>query len=62
MLSSFNVQGNLGRDAETRYTPNGVCVVNFSIANSQKYKGETKTNWFRVSYFGKGAEAIAPVS
>lgn len=46
--------GHLGKDAETRFTPNGTAVVNFSLATSRKWKtqdGEWKeeTDWHRVT-------------
>jgi single-strand DNA-binding protein len=46
--------GNLGRDPEMRYTPNGVAVCSFSIATSETYKdrnsGErvTTTEWHNI--------------
>ena len=53
--------GNLGRDPEMRFTPNGVQVTSFSLASSESYKtaeGEPKeeTAWFRVSVWGNQAE------
>ncbi len=46
--------GNLGRDPEMRYTPNGIAVCSFSIATSETYKdrnsGEriTQTEWHNI--------------
>ncbi len=46
--------GNLGRDPETRYTPDGTAVTNFSIATSEswtdKNSGEKKekTEWHKI--------------
>ncbi len=61
MFQTIVLVGNLGRDPEMRYTPNGTPVTTFSVATSRKYKdsaGETKeeTVWFRVSVWGKQAE------
>ena len=61
---SFNkitIVGNLGRDPELRYTPQGSAVCNFSIATNEKRKdkaGEFQdiTTWFRVTLWGKQAE------
>ena len=61
---SFNkitVVGNLGRDPELRYTPQGNAVCNFSIATNEKKRdksGEMQdvTTWFRVTLWGKQAE------
>ena len=53
--------GNLGRDPEMRYMPNGSPVTNFSLASNRRYKtseGEDReeTVWVRVSCFGRLAE------
>ena len=54
--------GNLGRDPETRYMPNGGAVTNVSIATSKGWKdrdsGEQKerTEWHRIVFFNKLAE------
>jgi single-strand DNA-binding protein len=54
--------GNLGRDPEVRYTPDGTAVTNFSIATSlewnDKNSGEKKekTEWHRIVTFRKLAE------
>jgi single-strand DNA-binding protein len=54
--------GNLGRDPETRFMPNGGAVSNLAIATSETWKdkqtGEQKekTEWHRVVMFGKLAE------
>jgi single-strand DNA-binding protein len=61
---SFNkiiVVGNLGRDPELRYTPQGDAVCNFSIATNEKKRdksGEMQdmTTWFRVTLWRKQAE------
>ncbi len=61
---SFNriiVVGNLGRDPELRYTPQGNAVCNFSVATNEKRRdknGELQdsTTWFRVTLWGKQAE------
>lgn len=61
---SFNkiiVVGNLGRDPELRYTPQGTAVCNFSIATNEKKRdkaGELQdvTTWFRVTLWNKQAE------
>jgi len=63
-MASINkvfVLGNLGRDPETRYMPNGDAVTNFTVATSRYWKdkdGERKeeTEWHRITCFGKTAE------
>lgn len=54
--------GNLGRDPEMRYTPSGAAVTSFSMATSEKWTGQDgqmqeRTIWWRVSVWGKQAEA-----
>ena len=63
MSASVSILGNLGRAPETRFTPNGTFVANFSIAsnsvrNSPNGKVE-KTDWFRVTAFGNQARTLA---
>ncbi len=53
--------GNLGRDPETRYMPDGGAVTNVSIATTEAWKDKNgekqeKTEWHRVAFFGKLAE------
>ena len=60
-MNKIIVIGNLGRDPEMRYTPNGQAVTSFSVASNRKYttaSGETReeTEWFNVSAWGKLGE------
>lgn len=54
--------GNLGRDPEVRYTPNGTAVANIALATSESWKdkqsGETqeRTEWHRVVFYTRLAE------
>jgi len=53
--------GNLGRDPETRYMPDGGAITNISIATTDTWKDkqgekQEKTEWHRVAFFGKLAE------
>ena len=55
------IVGNLGRDPEMRYLPNGQPVTNFNVATNRQYtnsNGEKikETTWFRVSAWGRQAE------
>ncbi len=63
-MTSFNkviLLGNLTRDPEVRYTPNGIAVANFAIAVNRKYKqgDETKeeVSYIDIVVFGKQAES-----
>ena len=62
MFHSLVIVGNLGRDPEMRYMPDGRPVTNLSVATNRTYtsaSGEQvkETTWFRVSVFGKQAES-----
>ena len=64
---SFNkiiLIGNLGRDPELRYTPQGTPVCSFTVATNEKRKdraGEPQdfTTWFRVTLWGRQAETAS---
>lgn len=52
-LNKVMIIGNVGRDPELRYTPNGTPVVNFSVAVDRQWKtpdGDRReaTEWFNV--------------
>ncbi len=64
MYQKVTIVGNLGRDPELRYLPNGTPTVTLSVATNNTYtnqKGEQvkETTWWRVSVFGKQAEACS---
>jgi len=53
--------GNLGRDPETRYLPDGGAVTNISVATTDVWKDKSgekqeRTEWHRVAFFGRLAE------
>src|SRR5919205_2933328 len=64
---SFNkitIVGNLGRDPELRYTPQGTAVCSFTMATNEKRKDKNGmqqdfTTWFRVTIWGKQAETVS---
>jgi single-strand DNA-binding protein len=57
MYQKIMILGNLGRDPELRYTPNGSPVANFSVAVNKKRDDNEVTAWFRVTCWGSLAEA-----
>lgn len=64
---SFNkviLVGNLGRDPELRYTPQGTPVCSFSMATNERRKDKAgemqdQTTWFRVTLWGRQAETAS---
>lgn len=60
-VNKIIVIGNLGKDVEMRFTPNGNPVASFSVATNQKYTtsgGEQReeTEWFTIVTWNKLAE------
>jgi single-strand DNA-binding protein len=63
-LNKAMIIGNLGRDPEMRYTPNGQAVTQFTVAVNRNYRGQDgnwveETEWFRVVAWGPLAERTA---
>ena len=61
MYQQLIIVGNVGKDPEMRYTPNGQPVTSFSVATSRQWTGTggekvKETTWFRVTAWGKLAE------
>ena len=62
-VSNVTIIGNLGRDPETRYTPNGRMNVRFTVATNRVWTDQSgqrqeKTNWFTVTAWGQLAETL----
>ena len=61
-VNKVTILGNLGKDPEVKFMPSGEAVANLTVATSETWKdkqtGEQKekTEWHRVSMFGKLAE------
>ena len=64
MYHKIIIVGNLGRDPEMRYTPDGTPVTSFSVATNRRWtnadgaQGE-ETVWFRVTAWRRQAEVAA---
>ena len=63
-LNQILLIGNVGADAELRYTPNGESIAEFNMAvsRSRLVDGEwqtVSTEWFRISQWGRSAERVA---
>ena len=62
-IAKITLVGNLGRDPETRYTPNGKMNVQFTMAVSRRFtdqggQQQERTNWYRVTAWGGLAETL----
>jgi single-strand DNA-binding protein len=62
--NKIHIIGNLGRDPELSYTPQGTAVCKFSVATNERRRdkaGEQQdiTTWFRVTVWGKQAENVS---
>jgi single-strand DNA-binding protein len=57
--------GNLGRDAELRYTPGGAAVATLNMATTEVWNDKAgqkqeKTEWHRIVLWGKAADSLQP--
>ena len=62
MVNKVILVGNLGKDPQTRSTPNGQEVATLTVATSEKYKDKSgelqeRTEWHTVVVWGKQAES-----
>ncbi|MFW0884328.1 single-stranded DNA-binding protein [Candidatus Acidulodesulfobacterium sp. H_13] len=56
--------GNLGKDPELRYTPDGLAILSFSIATTEYFNDKSgskteRTTWHNITVFGKIGQSIA---
>ena len=61
MINKVILIGNLGKDPEIRYTQSGAAVVNFSIATTERWKGQDgqqqeQTEWHNIVAWKRLAE------
>jgi len=62
MYQTIILIGNLGKDPEMRFTPSGQPVTTLSVATNRRYNNPNgqpikETRWFRITVWGKQAEA-----
>jgi single-strand DNA-binding protein len=57
--NKVTIVGRTTKKPELKTTPNGIKVVTFSLATSEKYKEEEKTEFHNIVAFNKTAEIIA---
>lgn len=56
MYQNLIIVGNLGKDPDMRYAPDGTPVTSFSVAAQDGFGEKKKTIWFRVSAWKSLAE------
>jgi len=64
MYHKIIIVGNLGRDPEMRYTPDGTPVTSFSVATNRRWTNSDgtpgeETVWFRITAWRRQAEVAA---
>ena len=56
MSNVFSFTGTIGKDAEVKYLPSGLAVLNVNVATNVGFGEKQQTLWIRVAIFGKRAE------
>lgn len=59
-MNVFSFTGNLGNQAEQRYTQSGDSIVSFSVAVKSGFGDKAVTTWVRCTMFGKRGESVLP--
>ena len=59
-MNNWNFTGNLGSDAEKRFTSDGKSIVSFSVAVKSGYGDKASTTWAKCTVFGKQGEGVLP--
>jgi single-strand DNA-binding protein len=65
MYQQVTIVGNVGRDPELKYMPNGRAVANFTVATNERWtdkqsnERKEKTTWWRVAVWGPQAETVS---
>src|SRR5574337_121898 len=57
-MNNWNFTGNIGNDAEQRFTPSGESVVSFSVGVKAGYGDKATTTWARCQMWGKRGESV----
>ncbi|MBJ7449357.1 MAG: single-stranded DNA-binding protein [Parachlamydiales bacterium] len=59
-MNFIQIAGNMGADAETRFTPNGQKVTTLRIATNSKKGGRDETIWWKVTMWGDRFDKLLP--
>lgn len=60
-MNVLNAIGNIGKDAELRFTEKGDPVAQFSFALTSGYGDKAVTTWINCNLWGKRAETLTPM-
>lgn len=60
MINLFIASGNIGKDIDVRFTPNGKCIGSFSLPVRSGWGDNEKTSWVRCKVIGDRAEKLQP--
>lgn len=60
-MNVLSAIGNISKDCELRYTPNGDAVAQFNFALNSGYGDKKITTWLNCSLWGKRAKSLAPM-
>lgn len=59
-MNVWNFTGNIGRDAEQRFTTDGTSAVSFSVAVKAGFGDKAVTTWAKCTLWGKRGESVLP--
>lgn len=59
-MNVFTFSGNLGKDAEQRFTQGGDSIVSFSVPVKSGFGDKQVTSWIKCSLFGKRGDSVLP--
>ena len=57
-VNNWNFTGNVGRDAESRFLPNGDSITSFSVGVKCGFGEKATTAWANCAMFGKRGDAV----
>ena len=60
-MNNLSATGNIGKDAELRYTPSGDAICSFGFALTSGFGDKQITSWLNANLWGKRAETLAPM-
>lgn len=59
MSNNITITGKVGQEPELRFTPGGMAVLTFSVADTYGKDDKKKTTWHNITVFSKLAENVA---